>query len=335
MANTKKNKDLEAALDAIRKQFGVESIALLDSGPQVEVEWLDSGSLKLNRVLGGGYPRGRIVEIYGPESGGKTTLCLTAIAEEQKRGGVAAFIDAEHALDPDYARKLGVDTSKLLLSQPDTGEQALEIVEALVRSGAVSIIVIDSVAALTPKAELAGEMGQSHVGLLARLMSQAMRKLAGANHKTGTLLLFTNQIREKIGVMFGSPETTPGGRALKFYASQRVEVRRGLPKDTTIRDQRGIARIKIVKNKVAPPFKTCELDIQFNKGIVIEAEIVDIGAELGIVEKRGAFYYYKDELIGQGKAKAVYNLENDPVLVAELRELITKKIQEDKAGGNK
>ncbi|NEW05621.1 recombinase RecA [Paenibacillus sp. SYP-B3998] len=296
---------LEMALRQIEKQFGKGSIMKLGESTHMQVETIPSGSLALDIALGiGGFPRGRIIEVYGPESSGKTTVALHAIAEVQKFGGQAAFIDAEHALDPSYASKLGINIDELLLSQPDTGEQALEIAEALVRSGAVDIIVIDSVAALVPKAEIEGEMGDSHVGLQARLMSQALRKLSGAINKSKVIAIFINQLREKVGVMFGNPETTPGGRALKFYSSVRLDVRR----IETIKQGNDMVgnrtRIKVVKNKVAPPFKQAEVDIMYGEGISREGSIIDIGAEMDIVNKSGAWYSYEGDRLGQGRENA-------------------------------
>ncbi|MDP4097470.1 recombinase RecA [Paenibacillus sp. P96] len=293
------------ALRQIEKQFGKGSIMKLGESTHMQVETIPSGSIALDIALGtGGFPRGRIIEIYGPESSGKTTVALHAIAEVQKTGGQAAFIDAEHALDPSYASKLGVNIDELLLSQPDTGEQALEIAEALVRSGAVDIIVIDSVAALVPKAEIEGEMGDSHVGLQARLMSQALRKLSGAINKSKTIAIFINQLREKVGVMFGNPETTPGGRALKFYSTVRLDVRRveSLKIGNDIVGNR--TRIKVVKNKVAPPFKQAEVDIMYGEGISKEGSLIDIGTELDIVDKSGAWYSYEGDRLGQGRENA-------------------------------
>ena len=314
---------LDIALKQIEKQFGKGSIMKLgEAAGSMNVETVSSGSLALDIALGvGGYPKGRIVEIYGPESSGKTTVALHAIAQVQSLGGQAAFIDAEHALDPLYAEKLGVQIDDLLISQPDTGEQALEIAEALVRSGAVDIIVIDSVAALVPKAEIEGDMGDSHVGLQARLMSQALRKLSGAINKSRTLTIFINQIREKVGVMFGNPETTTGGRALKFYASVRLEVRRAeaLKQGNDLVGHR--TKIKVVKNKVAPPFKQAEVDIMFGEGISREGSIIDLGAELDVIQKSGAWYSYGDERLGQGKENAKVYLKDHPqtALAIELK----------------
>ena len=297
-----KDKALEQVLADIEKQFGKGAIMKLGGNEHMEIDVTSSGSLTLDIALGvGGYPKGRIIEIYGPESSGKTTFALQAIAEVQKEGGRAAFIDAEHALDPVYAKNLGVNINELLLSQPDTGEQALEICEALVRSEAVNIIVIDSVAALVPQAEIDGEMGDAHVGLQARLMSQALRKLSGTINKTKTTAIFINQLREKVGVMFGNPETTPGGRALKFYSTIRLDVRRGEQikgNDSVIGNK---TNIKVVKNKVAPPFKSACVDIMYGEGVSREGEIVDLASELNIIDKSGAWYAYKGEKIGQGK----------------------------------
>lgn len=314
---------LDMALKQIEKQFGKGSIMKLGETTDRQISTSPSGSLALDAALGvGGYPRGRIIEIYGPESSGKTTVALHAIAEVQANGGQAAFIDAEHALDPVYAQKLGVNIDELLLSQPDTGEQALEIAEALVRSGAIDILVIDSVAALVPKAEIEGEMGDSHVGLQARLMSQALRKLSGSINKSKTLAIFINQIREKIGVMFGNPETTPGGRALKFYSSVRLEVRRA----ETIKQGNDMVgnktKIKIVKNKVAPPFRTAEVDIMYGEGISKEGEIVDLGVDLDIVQKSGSWYAYGDERLGQGRENAKQFLKENPAVRDEIAEKI-------------
>lgn len=314
---------LEMALKQIEKQFGKGSIMKLGEQTDRQIAVSPSGSLALDAALGiGGYPKGRIIEIYGPESSGKTTVALHAIAEVQANGGQAAFIDAEHALDPVYASKLGVNIDELLLSQPDTGEQALEIAEALVRSGAVDILVIDSVAALVPKAEIEGEMGDSHMGLQARLMSQALRKLSGAINKSKTIAIFINQVREKIGVMFGNPETTPGGRALKFYSSVRVEVRRSETLKQGNEMVGNKTKIKIVKNKVAPPFRTAEVDIMYGEGISKEGEIIDIGSDLEIVQKSGAWYSYNGERIGQGRENAKLFLKENPELRLEIQQKI-------------
>ena len=313
-----KDKTLEQVLLDIEKQFGKGAIMKLGEGGLKDIDVVSSGSLALDIALGvGGYPKGRIIEIYGPESSGKTTFALHAIAEVQKTGGRAAFIDAEHALDPVYAKKLGVNINELLLSQPDTGEQALEICEALVRSEAMNIIVIDSVAALVPQAEIEGEMGDSHVGLQARLMSQALRKLSGAINKTNTICIFINQLREKVGVMFGNPETTPGGRALKFYSSIRLDVRRAeqIKQGTDVIGNKTV--VKVVKNKVAPPFKTAEVEIMYGEGVSKEGEIIDISSNLGILEKSGAWYAYNGQKIGQGK-------ENVKILLKENRELFNE-----------
>lgn len=314
-----KDKTLEQVLLDIEKQFGKGAIMKLGEGGLKDIDVVSSGSLALDIALGvGGYPKGRIIEIYGPESSGKTTFALHAIAEVQKNGGKAAFIDAEHALDPVYAKKLGVNINDLLLSQPDTGEQALEICEALVRSEAMSIIVIDSVAALVPQAEIEGEMGDSHVGLQARLMSQALRKLSGAINKTNTICIFINQLREKVGVMFGNPETTPGGRALKFYSSIRLDVRRAeqIKQGTDVIGNKTI--VKVVKNKVAPPFKTAEVEIMYGEGVSKEGEIVDIASNLGIIDKSGAWYSYNGEKIGQGKENVKLLLKENKALFEEI-----------------
>lgn len=313
------------ALRQIEKQFGKGSIMKLGESTHMQVEVVPSGSLALDLALGiGGLPRGRVIEVYGPESSGKTTVALHAIAEVQKIGGQAAFIDAEHALDPLYASKLGVNIDELLLSQPDTGEQALEIAEALVRSGAVDIIVIDSVAALVPKAEIEGEMGDAHVGLQARLMSQALRKLSGAISKSKTIAIFINQLREKVGVMFGNPETTPGGRALKFYSSVRLDVRRV----ETIKQGNDMVgnrtRIKVVKNKVAPPFKQADIDIMYGEGISREGSIIDIGTDMDIVNKSGAWYSYEGERLGQGRENSKQFLKDNP----KISDAIEKRIRE-------
>ncbi len=318
-----KDKALEQVLADIEKQFGKGSIMKLGGNEHMEIATTSSGSLGLDIALGvGGFPKGRIIEIYGPESSGKTTIALQAVAEVQKAGGRAAFIDAEHALDPVYSKQLGVNIDELLLSQPDTGEQALEICEALVRSGAVSVVVIDSVAALVPQAEIEGEMGDSHVGLQARLMSQALRKLSGTINKTNTTAIFINQLREKVGVMFGNPETTPGGRALKFYSTIRLDIRRGEQikmGDTIIGNK---TNIKVVKNKVAPPFKTTTVDIMYGKGVSKSGEIVDIGSNIDIIEKSGAWYSYNGEKIGQGRENAKIYLENNPNIMQEIEHKI-------------
>ncbi|MCZ0702627.1 recombination protein RecA [Natronobacillus azotifigens] len=321
---------LDMALKSIEKQFGKGSIMKLGERAEQKVATVSSGSLALDVALGvGGYPRGRVIEIYGPESSGKTTVSLHAIAESQKQGGQAAFIDAEHALDPVYARNLGVNVDELLLSQPDTGEQALEIAEALVRSGAVDIVVIDSVAALVPKAEIEGEMGDSHVGLQARLMSQALRKLSGAINKSKTTAIFINQIREKVGVMFGSPETTPGGRALKFYSSVRLDVRRA----ETIKQGNDMVgnrtRIKVVKNKVAPPFKQAEVDIMYGEGISREGELLDIASDLDIVLKSGAWYSYNEERLGQGRENSKQFLKENPAIAENIYQAVRKHYNMD------
>ena len=316
---------LDNALRQIEKQFGKGSIMKLGESTHMQVETISSGSLALDIALGiGGYPRGRIIEVYGPESSGKTTVALHAIAEVQRAGGQAAFIDAEHALDPLYASKLGVNIDELLLSQPDTGEQALEIAEALVRSGAVDIVVVDSVAALVPKAEIEGDMGDSHIGLQARLMSQALRKLSGAISKSKTIAIFINQLREKVGVMFGNPETTPGGRALKFYSSVRLEVRRveTLKQGNDMVGNR--TRIKVVKNKVAPPFKQAEIDIMYGEGISKVGSIIDIGVEKDIVQKSGAWFSYNGERLGQGRENAKQFLKDNPAIA----ETIDKQIRD-------
>lgn len=321
-----KDKTLDQVLADIEKQFGKGAIMKLGEKGVRNVDVVSSGSLMLDRALGvGGYPKGRIIEIFGPESSGKTTIALHAIAEVQKTGGRAAFIDAEHALDPVYAKKLGVDTDELLLSQPDTGEQALEIVEALVRSEAMSIIVIDSVAALVPQAEIEGEMGDSHVGLQARLMSQALRKLGGIINKTNTICIFINQLREKVGVMFGNPETTPGGRALKFYSTVRLDVRRGeqIKVNGDVLGNKTV--IKVVKNKVAPPFKTAEVEIMYGKGISKIGEVIDLAASMGIIDKSGAWFSYKGEKIGQGKENVKLVFKNNKALYDE----ISKKVRND------
>ncbi|UUZ85990.1 recombinase RecA [Paenibacillus sp. P26] len=314
---------MENALRQIEKQFGKGSIMKLGESTHMQVETIPSGSLALDIALGiGGFPRGRIIEIYGPESSGKTTVAQHAIAQVQKAGGTVAFIDAEHALDPLYASKLGINIDELLLSQPDTGEQALEIAEALVRSGAVDIIVIDSVAALVPKAEIEGEMGDSHVGLQARLMSQALRKLSGAINKSKTIAIFINQLREKVGVMFGNPETTPGGRALKFYSSIRLDIRRveSIKQGNDVVGNR--TRIKVVKNKVAPPFKQADVDIMYGEGISREGSIVDIATEMDIIQKSGAWYSFNGDRLGQGRENAKQFLKENPALADAIEKQI-------------
>ncbi|MBZ6371794.1 MAG: recombinase RecA [Microbacterium hominis] len=322
-----REKALESALAQIDRQFGKGSVMRLGSDDRAPVEVIPTGSIALDVALGvGGLPRGRIVEIYGPESSGKTTLTLHAIANVQRAGGIAAFIDAEHALDPDYAQKLGVDIDQLLVSQPDTGEQALEIADMLVRSGAIDLVVIDSVAALVPKAEIEGEMGDSHVGLQARLMSQALRKLTGGLNQTGTTMIFINQLREKIGVFFGSPETTAGGKALKFYASVRLDIRR----IETLKDGTDAVgnrtRVKVVKNKMAPPFKQAEFDILYGVGISREGSLIDFGVEHGIVKKSGAWYTYDGEQLGQGKENARNFLLKNADIAAEIETKIKQKL---------
>lgn len=324
MVSEERQKALDKALKNIEKNFGKGSIMKMGEKVDTEVRSVPSGSLALDVALGiGGYPRGRIIEVYGPESSGKTTVALHAIAAVQEEGGVAAFIDAEHALDPKYARALGVDVDELLLSQPDTGEQALEITDALVASGAIDIIVVDSVAALVPRAEIDGEMGDAHVGLQARLMSQALRKLSGSINKTKTICMFINQIREKIGVMFGNPETTPGGRALKFYSSVRLEVRRAekIKSGSDLTGNR--TKIKIVKNKVAPPFKTAMVDIMYGQGISQVGELVDMGADADVITKAGAWYSYGEERLGQGRENAKEFLEEN----LEIRKEIDRKVR--------
>lgn len=322
-----KDKTLDQVLADIEKQFGKGAIMKLGERGVKNIDVVSSGSLLLDQALGvGGFPKGRIIEIFGPESSGKTTIALHAIAEVQKTGGRAAFIDAEHALDPVYARKLGVDIDELLLSQPDTGEQALEIVEALVRSEAMSIIVIDSVAALVPQAEIEGEMGDSHVGLQARLMSQALRKLSGIINKTNTICIFINQLREKVGVMFGNPETTPGGRALKFYSTVRLDVRRGEQIKVGGDVLGNKTNIKVVKNKVAPPFKTAEVEIVYGEGISKVGEIIDLASNLGIIDKSGAWFSYKGEKIGQGKENVKLVLKNNPAMYKEIEDKVRKSL---------
>lgn len=327
-ADEGKLKALGLAMDQITKQFGDGSIMRLGEAKKVDVELLPSGSLSLDIALGGGYPKGRIIEIYGPESSGKTTLTLHAIAEMQKQGGTAAFIDAEHALDPAYAKKLGVDTDNLLVSQPDNGEQALEICETLVRSNAVDLIVVDSVAALVPQAEIDGDMGDSHMGLQARLMSQALRKLTGIINKSKATVIFINQIRMKIGVMFGNPETTTGGNALKFYASVRADIRRiGQIKegDNVIGNR---TRVKIVKNKIAPPFRVAEFDIMYNEGISKTGDVLDLAVQYGVVGKAGAWFDYNDAKIGQGREQTKKYLKEHPDVLAEIDDKVREKVKE-------
>jgi len=326
MAQEDKMKALDAALAHIEKQFGKGSVMKLgDSNVNMNIETVPTGSLSLDLALGlGGVPKGRVIEIYGPESSGKTTVALHMVAEVQKRGGIAGFIDAEHALDPVYAKNIGVDIDNLYISQPDNGEQALEITETMVRSGAVDIVIVDSVAALVPKAEIEGDMGDSHVGLHARLMSQALRKLTGVISKSNCIVVFINQLREKVGIMFGNPETTTGGRALKFYASIRMDVRRieSLKQGGEVIGSR--TRIKVVKNKVAPPFKEAEFDIMFGKGISKEGDVLDLAANLGIIVKSGAWYAYQDTKIGQGRENAKLYLKNNPQIMDE----VERKVRE-------
>lgn len=322
-----KEKALADALKTIEKAYGKGSIMKLGDANQEKIEVIPSGSIALDMALGvGGYPKGRIIEVFGPESSGKTTFALHAIAEAQKKGGYAAFIDAEHALDPTYAKALGVDTDNLILSQPDNGEQALEIVEALVRSNVIDIIVIDSVAALVPKAEIEGDMGDSHVGLQARLMSQAMRKLAGIINKSKTVAIFINQIREKVGVLFGSPETTSGGRALKFYSTIRLDIRRVDQIKQGTEAIGNLTRIKVVKNKVAPPFKIAEVDLIYGKGISYEGEVLDLATNLDIVEKSGSWFSYNGERLGQGRETVKEVLRQNPELAKEIEQKVREKI---------
>ena len=325
MTKNTENKTLDQVLKDIEKQFGKGAVMRLGEHEHQKIDVISSGSISLDIALGiGGYPKGRIIEIFGPESSGKTTFALHAIAEAQKNGGRVAFIDAEHALDPVYASKLGVNINELLLSQPDNGEQALDICEALVRSGAISVIVIDSVAALVPQAEIEGEMGDNHIGLQARLMSQALRKLSGIINKTNTVAIFINQLREKVGIMFGNPEVTPGGRALKFYSSIRLEIRKG----EAIKQGNNIvgsqAKIKVVKNKMAPPFKTCIVEIMYGEGVSLLGEIIDLGSDAGVIEKSGSWYSYNGDKIGQGKENAKEWLRKNPTI----KEEIEKKIRD-------
>ncbi len=324
-----KSKALGLALDTIEKQFGKGSIMKLGEAHKVNVETIPTGSVSLDLALGGGLPKGRVIEIYGPESSGKTTLALHAIAEVQKRGGTAAFIDAEHALDPAYAKRIGVDVENLLLSQPDNGEQALEITETLVRSNAVDLIVVDSVAALVPRAEIEGDMGDSHMGLQARLMSQALRKLTGVISRSKATVIFINQIRMKIGVMFGNPETTTGGNALKFYASVRMDIRRiaQIKQGDQVIGNR--TRVKVVKNKIAPPFREAEFDIMYNQGISKAGDVLDLAANRGIVEKIGAWYNYKDEKIAQGREAAKEYLQKNPKVLDEIAKQVTAAAEKE------
>ncbi len=324
--NSEKRKALDAAMSQIEKQFGKGSVMKLGDYKSMNVEAISTGALNLDIALGiGGIPKGRIIEIYGPESSGKTTLALHAVAEAQKKGGEAAFIDAEHALDPSYAKKIGVDIDNLIVSQPDTGEQALEIAEALIRSGAIDIIVVDSVAALVPKAEIDGDMGDAHVGLQARLMSQALRKLAGTINKTNATIIFINQLREKVGVMFGNPETTAGGRALKYYASVRMDIRRieAIKQDGEVVGNR--TRVKVVKNKVAPPFREAEFDIVYGKGISKEGSVLDLAVSLDIIEKSGSWFSYNGEKIGQGRENVKKYLLENPKFMAD----VEKKVRDN------
>lgn len=326
-----KNKALGLAIEQITKQFGDGAIMKLGDSKRADVELIPSGSLGLDIALGGGYPKGRVIEIYGPESSGKTTLTLHAIAQVQKAGGTAAFIDAEHALDPAYARRLGVDTDNLLVSQPDNGEQALEIAETLVRSSAVDLVVVDSVAALVPQAEIDGDMGDSHMGLQARLMSQALRKLTGIISKSKTTVIFINQIRMKIGVMFGNPETTTGGNALKFYASERLDIRRigQIKVGEEIKGNR--TRVKVVKNKIAAPFRTAEFDIMYNEGISMTGDVLDLAVQHEIVGKAGAWFDYKEGKIGQGREQSKQYLKDNPKVLAEIEKAVRKKVAEEEA----
>ncbi|MCI6018195.1 MAG: recombinase RecA [Clostridiales bacterium] len=345
VSNTDKLKALDAAISKIEKDFGKGSVMKLgDKGASIDVETVPTGSLSLDLALGlGGVPKGRIIEIYGPESSGKTTVTLHMVAEVQKRGGIAGFIDAEHALDPVYAKKIGVDIDNLYISQPDNGEQALEITETMVRSGAIDIIVVDSVAALVPKAEIEGDMGDSHVGLQARLMSQALRKLTAVISKSNCIVIFINQLREKVGVMYGNPETTTGGRALKFYSSVRMDIRRieAIKQGGEIIGNR--TRVKIVKNKIAPPFKEAEFDIMFGQGISAVGDILDLAANVGIINKSGAWYSYNDAKIGQGRENAKQYISERPELMAELDSKVrayygigdAKKNEDEKSSGQK
>ena len=324
--NAGREASLQRTLDSLTKKYGDGVIMKLGDAQSMNVEVVPTGSLSLDIALGvGGLPKGRVIEIYGPESSGKTTVCQHVIAESQKRGGVCAFIDMEHALDPAYAQKIGVDIEELFVSQPDTGEQALEIADAMIRSGAFDVVVIDSVAALVPRAEIEGDMGDSHMGLQARLMSQALRKLSGAINQTGTIVIFTNQLRSKIGVMFGSPETTTGGNALKFYASVRLDIRRiqAIKQSGDVIGNR--TRIKVKKNKVAPPFTEAEFDIMYNEGISITGDILDLAVELGLIDKRGAYFRYGELLLGQGRENAKAFLGENPMLATEIENLIRRE----------
>ena len=326
--NTEKKKALEMAMSQIEKQFGKGSVMKLGEFKAMEIEAIPTGALSLDIALGiGGVPRGRIIEVFGPESSGKTTLALHIVAEAQKMGGEAAFIDAEHALDPVYAKKLGVDIDNLIVSQPDTGEQALEITESLVRSGALDVIVVDSVAALVPKAEIDGDMGDSHMGLQARLMSQALRKLAGAINKSKTVLIFINQLREKIGVMFGNPETTTGGRALKFYASVRMDIRRieNIKQDGEVRGNR--VRVKVIKNKVAPPFREAEFDVMYGEGISKVGNVLDMAVNLDIIQKAGSWFSYNGDRVGQGRENVKKYLKENPDILEEVEQKVRDNFQ--------
>jgi recombination protein RecA len=322
-----KVKALEMALGQIEKQHGKGSIMRMGETTHMGIEAISTGAMSLDLALGvGGLPRGRVVEVYGPESSGKSTLAMHVVAEAQRNGGICAYIDAEHAMDPVYASAIGVDIDDLLISQPDTGEQALEIADVLIRSGALDVVVIDSVAALTPRAEIEGEMGDSHVGLQARLMSQALRKLTGTLNKTDTIALFINQLREKIGVMFGSPETTPGGRALKFYSSVRLDIRRIESIKDGVEVVGNRTRVKVVKNKVAPPFKQAEFDIMYGRGISREGSLIDVGVDVGLVKKSGAWYTYEGEQLGQGRENAKQFLTDNPEVMVELNERIRQQV---------
>ncbi len=327
VVNEEKKRALSSVFDVIEKQYGKGSIMKLGDATAVDVDVIPTGSMTLDLALGvGGVPRGRVVEIYGPESSGKTTVALHIVAEAQKRGGEAAFVDAEHALDPVYAKKLGVDIDNLIVAQPDTGEQGLEIAEALVRSGALDVIVIDSVAALVPKAEIEGEMGDSHVGLLARLMSQALRKLTGITSKTGTTVIFINQLREKVGVVYGNPETTPGGRALKYFASVRLDVRKleAIKNGTEVVGNK--TRVKVVKNKVAPPFKEAEFDILYGQGISKEGNILDVAVSLDIIQKSGAWFSFEGERLGQGRDNVRKYMQDNPDFTKDIEEMVREKM---------